>query len=487
MPSAFWRIKPPQPAATQSGINRVLGPWQLIALGIGVSLGFGLFAVTGIAAGQYAGPAVGLSFLFAAIVAAFVALSYAELASMFPNAAGSAYSYAYAGLGEGIAWGIGWCLFLAYLVTLGAIAGSWASYLASFLAEWHVYLDPRLVASTGTPVHMADGTTAKAFMSVPAVVAIFAMVGLLMGGVQESSRINSIIVLLKVAVVTIFILACLPHGQLANYHPFLPANTGAWGHYGWSGVISGASLVFAAYLGFDLVSSAARDTRNPKKNLPLGILGTLGICTLLYVLFSFVLVGVVNFHNLAHDASPAATAMDAIHMPIVAQVVKGGILIGFFAGIYGILFGMSRSIMTMAEDGLLPPIFARTNAKGVPVAAVLTLASLASILAAFFSVGALGNMVSLGTLLAFMVVSVAVIVLRYRRPTVERPFKVAGGAWLIPMLALISCSVVLVGMDGATWLRFGIGLAIGGAIYVFYGQHHSKLVKENKPIPTMPL
>ncbi|QDH15389.1 amino acid permease [Oecophyllibacter saccharovorans] len=486
MLSSIWRLKPSTPSAPGSSAKRVLGPWQLIALGVGTSLGAGLFAITGIAAGQYAGPAVALSFLFAALASAFVALSYAELASMFPNAAGSAYSYAYAGLGEGIAWGIGWCLFIAYLVTLSLVAGSWSSYLTSLLAEWGIVLDPRIVASTGTLVTMPDGSHARAFINLPAIIAIFAMTALHLGGVRESSKVNTLLVGLKVAMVTVFIIACLPHVDLRNYHPYLPENTGQFGQFGWSGILSGASLVFAAYLGFDIVSSAARDTREPRKNLPIGILGTLGVCACIYVTFSAVLVGVVNFHQLAHDASPAATAMNAIHMPVLAQIVKLGILIGFFAVLYGVLFGLSRSIMTMAEDGLIPPVFSRTTRNGAPWAALIGLAITSSMLGAVLSINALGNMVSLGTLLAFIVVCIAVLILRYRRPQAERPFRMPGGPWCIPLLGILSCLAVLSGMDLMTWLRFGVALALGAAIYFLYGIRHSKLACKGSPQPFEP-
>lgn len=473
------RTEAAQASVAQANHRRVLGPWQLIALGVGTSLGAGIFAITGIAAGQNGGAAVSICFLIAAIACSFVGMAYAELSSMFPNASGSAYAYASEGIGEGFAWAIGWCLLAAYMLALSMVASSWAGYLASFLQEWGIILDPRFLAPTGTLVHLPGGVTASAFFNLPAVLAICGMAALQLGGVQESTRLNAFMVALKVGVIITFILACVPKINLANYHPYLPANTGQFGHFGWSGVLRGAALVFCAYPGFDIVASAARETRNPQRNLPIGLLGTLAICACIYIVFSGVLVGTVNYRALAHDPSPVATAMNAVGIPWLAELVKLGILIGFFAVLYGVLFGQSRSLLNMAEDGLIPPIFKRvTPHTKAPWGALVGLAGLSSLLGACLTLDALGNIISMGFLLTFIMVCASVIVLRYRRPQAERPFRIPGGNWLIPCLGILSCAGVLMGMDSATWARMAIWGVVGVVIYFCYGKRHSHQVRE---------
>ncbi|QDH14491.1 amino acid permease [Formicincola oecophyllae] len=482
----MWRTKPI--AATETGsLARVLGAHHLICLGVGTSLGAGLFAITGVAAGQNAGPAISLAFILAALACALVGLCYAELSAMFPNAAGSAYSYAYSGIGEGVAWFIGWCLVTGYTVGMAAIASSWSGYLASFIGRWGLGLDPRFLAATGTPVTMPDGAAAHAFLNMPAALIVLAVTVLLFSGTKESSRVNAILVALKVGVIIAFVLACVPLINTANYHPYIPANAGQFGHFGWSGVFRGAALVFFAYIGFDIVASAACETRNPRRNMPIGILGSLGVCAVVFSLFSAILVGVINYKSLALDASPVATAMNATHMPWLAETVKAVILVGFLAGLYGLLFSQSRTLFTLAEDGLLPSAFTRlTKNTKSPWVALATLGGFGAVLAGGFSLDALGSLTSISVLCAFSIVCLCLTLLRLRNPDAERPFKVPGGAYLVPGLGLAACLLSIASMGLRTWCALGVVLALGAAIYGFYGRSHSKLAQQAAEGATQP-
>ncbi|MXV44275.1 amino acid permease [Saccharibacter sp. 17.LH.SD] len=476
MSMPLWRTKPIAPHTDQQdGLKRVFGPWRLIAMGVGVTVGAGLFSLTGVVAGQNAGPAVTLSFLIAAIAASFAGLCYAELSGMIP-AGGSAYAYAYAGLGEGTAWIIGWDLILEYTVGAAAVASSWSSYLASLLRGWGIIIDPRLLAPPSTPVTMPDGSTAHAWFNAPSIIIICAITALLMRGTSESARFNTLVVMLKILVITSMVVACVPFIQLSHFHPFIPPNQGEFGHFGPSGILRAAGMAFFAYIGIDIVSTAAQDTRDPQRNMPIGILGSLAACAVIYIIFSTMLVGVVDFHTLANDPSPVATAMDTVHMPWLAAIVKIGVTLGYISGMYGLLIGQSRIALNMARDGLIPPAFGRLNKRSqTPWTAHILTAIASSILAACLPIGALGAMTAIGTLLAFVIVCAGVTALRLRNPDVPRRFRVPGGPFLVPALGILSCGVVMASIGTMTWVRLLIWLVLGLVIYFTYSIKHSHL------------
>lgn len=476
MKTPFWRTKPIVAKNEESsGLRRVLGPWQLIALGVGVTIGAGLFSLTGVAAGQYAGPAVTLSFLIAALACAFAGLCYAELAGMIP-AAGSAYTYAYTAMGEGIAWIIGWDLILEYTVNASAVASSWSGYFASLLRGWGITIDPRLLYAPGTMVTLPNGHTVSAWLNAPSIFIMCAVTLLLMRGTNESSRINVAIVILKLLIIASVTFVCLPHINMSHFQPIIPPNDGTFGHFGVSGMMRAAGMIFFAYIGFDIVSTAAQDSQNPQRNIPVGILGSLAICAIIYAVFSFVIVGVVDYHHMAHDANPVATVMDSLHIPWFSSVIKLGITIGYISVIYGLLMGQSRVSLAMAQDGLIPTLFSRLNARSkTPWSSHIITAIIGSLLSALLPIDILGKMTSIGTLLAFIIVCAGVMVLRIRAPQAPRRFRAPGGTLTVPLLGIISCGAVILSMDGMTWLRLLCWLALGMLIYVFYGIRHSRL------------
>ncbi|GBQ07823.1 amino acid permease [Saccharibacter floricola] len=481
MTTPFWRTKPiAAEEKNQTGLRRVLGPWQLIALGIGVTIGAGLFSVTGVAAGQYAGPAVTLSFLIAALACTFAGLCYAELAGMIP-AAGSAYTYAYTAMGEGIAWIIGWDLILEYTVNASTVASSWSGYFASLLQGCGISLDPRLLYATGTPVTLPDGHTASAWLNAPSIFIMFAVTFLLMRGTSESSKINAIVVVLKLLIIAGVTIVCLPHIQMSHFHPFIPPNNGTFGHFGPSGVMRAAGMIFFAYIGFDIVSTAAQDSQNPQRNIPIGILGSLALCAVIYAIFSCVIVGVVDYRQMAHDANPVATVMDSIHLPWFSSLIKLGITLGYMSVIYGLLMGQSRVSLAMAQDGLIPACFKRLNPRSkTPWISHIITAIIGSALSACLPIDILGKMTSIGTLLAFILVCAGVMVLRIRAPHAPRRFRAPGGMVTVPLLGILSCGAVILSMDGMTWIRLICWLIIGMVIYVFYGARRSTLNTQNR-------
>ena len=439
------------------GLRRSLGSANLVALGIGAIIGAGLFSLTGIAAADYAGPAVVISFLIAAFGCALTGLCYSELAGMIPSA-GSAYAYAYAALGELMAWIIGWDLLLEYAVGAGTVAVSWSSYVQSLLHGWGLDLPHWL---TGAPA-------AGGVLNLPAVLIILALSLLLIGGISESARVNAVIVVIKVAVVLTVIGVGAFYVQGANYHPFLPANTGTFGAFGWSGILRGAGVVFFAYLGFDAVSTTAAEARNPQRTMPIGILGSLVICTILYVAFAIVLTGMVNYKAMHGDASPVATAIDRTPFVWLQVTVKIGIILGFTSVILVGLLGQSRVLFAMAQDRMVPAIFGRLHAtRRTPYICHLVMMVLTSLLAAFVPVEALGRMTSVGTLLAFAIVCGGVLMLRIREPARQRPFRVPWSP-VTPLLGIAVCLLMMVFLPGTTWLRLAAWFAVGIVVYFAY-------------------
>jgi len=476
-PGALWRRKSIE-SLTQSDeahdLRRALGAWDLVALGIGCTIGAGLFSLTGIAASENAGPAVVISYLVAAIGCGFAGLCYSELASMIPIA-GSAYTYAYATLGELVAWIIGWDLVLEYAVGAATVAVSWSRYVNSLLHDFGLGLPPRLIASPFETVKLADGSMASGIANLPAVFVIVAISLLLMRGISESSRVNAVIVVVKLCVIVAVIGFGIPYINTANYTPFIPPNTGTFGQFGISGIMRAAGTIFFAYVGFDAVSTAAQETKHPERDMPIGILGSLAICTIAYMGFSLVLTGMLNYKAMLNDAAPVASAIDITPFHWLKLAVKIGIIGGFTSVILVLLLGQSRVFYAMSRDGLLPRLFSDIHPSWrTPWRSNLLFMGLTSVLCAFLPISELGHMTSIGTLLAFVIVCAGVLILRHREPGRERRFRVPGGV-VLPILGIISCTALMASLDGLTWIRLFVWLLIGFVIYFGYGRRHSRL------------
>jgi APA family basic amino acid/polyamine antiporter len=452
----------PIDAKADAGLKRSLGAPSLVALGIGAIIGAGLFSLTGIAAGQYAGPAVVISFAIAAVGCALTGLCYSELAAMIPSA-GSAYAYAYAALGEFVAWIIGWDLILEYSVGAATVAVSWSTYLASLLHGWGI----------DVPHWLAAAPTDGGVLNLPAagIVALLSLV--LVGGIGESATVNTVIVVVKVAVVLTVIGVGAFYIKGANFHPFIPPNAGHFGEYGWSGILRGAGVVFFAYLGFDAVSTTAGEAKNPQRTMPVGILGSLVICTVLYVAFAVVLTGLVPYADLKGDAAPVATAIDHTPFGWLQVVVKLGVIAGFTSVLLVGLLGQSRIVFAMAEDGMLPKVLGRLHpVRKTPWVANLTLMLLTGGLAALAPIEALAKMTSIGTLLAFAIVCGGVLVLRWREPDRERPFRMPGSPYT-PALGIAMCLLLMASLPLSTWVRLLAWFALGLVVYVAYAHRRA--------------
>ncbi len=457
-------------------LKRTLSATSLIALGIGAIIGAGLFSLTGIAAAENAGPAVVLSFVVAAIGCAFAGMCYSELAAMIP-VAGSAYTYTYATMGEFVAWIIGWDLVLEYAVAASVVAVSWSRYVGSFLSDFGIHLPARLAACPWDVITLADGTQAHGMINIPAMVIICIVSILLMLGIKESTTVNSVIVVVKLAVVLTFISVGIHYIKRENYVPFIPPNTGHFGEFGWSGIMRAAAVIFFAYIGFDTVSTAAQEARNPKKDIPIGIIGSLIICTILYLAFSFVLTGMVNYKAMKGDAAPVATAINLTPYPWLQMMVKFGIISGFTSVILVLLLGQSRVFYSMSRDGLLPQLFSEIHPQWkTPWRSNLLFMAFISVFAGFFPISKLGHMTSIGTLLAFVIVCVGVLILRYTQPDVPRPYRVPCVP-VFPILGILVCLSMMSSLDSETWIRLVVWLVIGLFIYFNYSRTHSKLNK----------
>lgn len=460
-----------------SSLRRVLGPVGLIAFGVGVIIGAGLFSITGTVAAAYTGPAITLSFAIAAIGCAFAGLCYAEFASMIP-VAGSAYTYSYATMGELIAWIIGWDLVLEYTVAAITLSISWSQYFVKFLGSMGIVLPQSLTACPW------DG----GIINVPAACIVLFMSLFLIRGTRESARVNNIIVALKVAVIVLFVVLGWRYIDTSNYVPYLPQNTGNLGEFGWSGVLRGAAIVFFAFLGFDAVSTAAQETRNPKRDMPLGILLSLLICTVLYVLFGHVMTGVAHYTEFAGQQGIAPVAVAVEHMgrpdatgavipafPWLNKAVMLAILFGYCSVILVLLMAQSRIFMSMSRDGLLPPVFSkihgrfRTPARN-NVICMLVVASLGSVVPARIA----GEMTSIGTLLAFTLVCAGVLIVRKTMPHVPRTFRTPLVPF-IPVAGILTCLSLMIFLPADTWIRLVLWMLIGLDIYSAYGVRHSRL------------
>jgi len=485
----------------EHSLKRALGPINLVTLGIGAIIGAGIFVLTGSAAAKYAGPAIVLSFVLSGIACVFAGLCYAEFASLIPIA-GSAYTYGYATLGEIFAWVIGWDLILEYAFGAATVASGWSGYVLSFLEDFGIRIPPRLTLAPSEKLVFFQGhwehlERIKDMLkaqhinadSLPQqtglfnLVAFLAIVGvtiLLVIGIKESANFNSAIVIVKVSIVLMFIgiagIFALNHPSLvwANWHPFIPPNGGKFGEYGWSGIARGASVIFFAYIGFDAVSTAAQEARNPQKDMPFGILGSLVICTILYILVSGLLTGVVSYSDL-NVSDPVALGIDATGVVWARFLVKLGAIFGLATVMLVMLLGQSRVFYSMSHDRLLPEWAGAVHPRfRTPWISTILVGSFVAVFAALVPIDILGELVSIGTLLAFVIVCAGVWRLRNSQPDLPRPFKTP---WvpLVPILGMVVSFGLMASLPLDTWIRLIVWLIIGMVIYFGYSRHHSRV------------
>lgn len=481
----LFRTKPLQQllseaSESEKGLKKTLTARSLVALGIGAIIGAGLFSITGIAAANHAGPSITISFVIAAVGCAFAGLCYAEFSSMIP-VAGSAYTYSFATMGEFIAWIIGWDLVLEYAVGAATVSISWSRYLVKFLSYYDLQISPSLTMSP------SEG----GIMNVPAVFIVMMMSLILMRGTKESSFINGLIVMIKVSIVLIFIALGWQYINPANLTPYIPENTGTFGEFGFSGIIRSAAIVFFAYIGFDAVSTAAQEAKNPGRDMPIGTLLSLVICTILYILFAHVMTGVANYKQFGgiDGIAPVAVAID--HMghpgpdgtivpdfPWMNKAIILAILGGYASVILVMLMGQSRVFFSMSHDGLVPKMFSEVHKKfRTPARNNFLFMMLVSVFAAFIPANVVGEMTSIGTLFAFILVCIGVIVMRRKQPDAPRAFKTPLVP-LVPILGVLTCLFMMVFLPLDTWIRLVAWMMVGFDLYLFYGMRHSHLNKE---------
>ncbi len=496
-------------------LKRSLTAMNLTLLGIGAIIGAGIFVLTGTAAANFAGPAIVFSFIIAGLGCLFAGLCYAEFASMIP-VAGSAYTYGYATLGELVAWIIGWDLILEYLFAASTVAVGWSGYFTAFLSSVGIHLPaawagaPFTVEGTHTLVRaqlcvdpatggvavdavtrtaitiencVASGfTLGQGVLNLPAMLMVLALTALLVLGIKESAKFNNIIVYVKVAIVLLVIAFGIKYVNTANWVPFIPPNTGEAGHFGWSGILRGAGVIFFAYIGFDAVSTAAQEAKNPQRDLPIGILGSLAVCTVLYIAMALVMTGMAHYSEL-NVAHPVYVAIEKAGPALawLGFLVNIGAIAGLASVVLVMLMGQPRIFYAMSRDGLLPKMFGKVHPKyGTPWIATIITGIVAALVAGIFPIALLGELVSIGTLLAFVIVCGGIWVLRVKRPELDRPFRTPLVP-LVPILGIAICGYMMYGLPADTWIRLGVWMALGLLIYFGYGMKHSRLGKlENK-------
>jgi basic amino acid/polyamine antiporter, APA family len=457
------------------GLKRALGSMDLVLLGIGAIIGTGIFVLTGQAAADNAGPAVVLSFVAAGIASGFAGLCYAEMASMIPIA-GSAYTYSYATMGELVAWIIGWDLILEYLVASAAVSVGWSGYAVAFVHDVFGFTLP--AAWTRAPFVYDEALgqfhATGAVLNIPAMLITFVITVILVRGIKESARFNAVIVVIKLAVVLLFIGFCAPYIHRANWHPFIPPEQ-SHGHFGFSGIMRGAARVFFAYIGFDAVSTAAQETKNPQRDLPFGILGSLAVCTVLYVAVSLVLTGVVSYTQLGVP-HPIAVGVEATGQRWLATLVEIGAIAGLSSVMLVMMMGQPRIFFSMAVDGLFPPIASRVHPRfGTPWITTIITGVAVMLAGGLLPVGVLSQLTSVGTLFAFVLVSLGVLILRRKRADLPRGFRVPGGDYLVPICGVLTSLYLMLQETTGTLVRLFGWMAIGLAVYALYGRKHSVL------------
>ncbi|MBV6501715.1 MAG: putative amino acid permease YhdG [Prosthecobacter sp.] len=477
----LFRTKPvehlhAEAADDSHGLKRVLSRMSLVSLGIGAVIGTGIFVLTGHAAADYAGPAVALSYVLSGLGCLFAGLCYAEYAASIPIA-GSAYTYTYATLGEFMAWIIGWDLILEYLFAAATVAVGWSKHFIPFMKDFFGVALPEQWCRA--PLDYVDGKIVQTehFVNVPAILLVWVICALLIVGMKESARFNNVMVAVKVTIILLIIGLGWGYINWDNLTPFIPENTGEIGKFGWSGVGKGAAVIFFAYIGFDAVSTAAQETRNPQKDMFWGMIGSLGVCAVLFVGVSIVLCGMVSYKELHVDA-PVVYALEKVagdSLKWLRMSVEIAVLAGLSSVILVMLMGQPRVFFSMARDGLLPQAFARVHPKyGTPHITTLVTGAVCSLLAGFLPLNLLGELVSIGTLLAFTVVCVGILVLRRTRPDMPRPYRTP---WVpfVPVMGALICIGQTLLLPADTWLRLLIWMALGIVIYFAYGRHHSRL------------
>jgi basic amino acid/polyamine antiporter, APA family len=455
------------------GLNRALSAVNLTALGIGAIIGAGIFVLSGKVAAQNAGPAIIISLIISGFGCAFAGLCYAEFASLIPIS-GSAYTYAYATLGEFLAWIIGWDLILEYLFAASTVAVGWSGYVVSFLKDLGIVIPPQLTAPTFVSFYQVASQ-----INLPAMAVVVFVTVLLVLGIKGSALFNNIMVFVKVSAIIVFVSIGFAFVSIHHWHPFIPPNTGEFGHFGWSGILRGAGIIFFAYIGFDAVSTAAQESKNPQRDMPIGIMGSLAICTILFILVAMVLTGVVSYTQL-NVPDPIAVGVNAMGQGMfwLRPIIKIAIIAGLSSVILVLLMAQPRIFFSMANDGLLPAGLSKVHPKfKTPYISQILTGIIAVVLAGMLPISTLGELVSIGTLLAFVIVCAGIIVLRKTRPEIHRPFKTPFVP-LVPALGIFFCALQMVFLAGDTWLRLIIWMAVGFTVYFLYSRRHSKVRKD---------
>ncbi len=455
-------------------LHRALGPWQLIALGIGAIIGAGIFVITGHAAATYAGPGVVISFMIAGLGCFFAGLCYAEFACMIP-VAGSAYTYTYATMGRFLAWFIGWNLVLEYLAAASTVAVGWSGYFVQLLSQLGITI-PRAVSSAPLAMtSLTDISFTGSVLNLPAVLVVGLATTMLVIGIKASAQFNAVMVVIKLVIVVLVIGFGLPLIMGSNLEPFIPPNTGTWGEFGWSGVFRATGVIFFAYIGFDAVSVAAQEARNPQRDMPIGILGSLLICTLLYILMSLTMTGLAHYTDL-NVAYPVFVAINNAgpQLAWLGFLVNVGAVVGLASVVLVLLLGQSRVFYAMSRDGLIPPLYCQIHPTfRTPWIGTIVTGMFAGLLAGLVPLSILGELVSIGTLLAFTIVCAGILVLRIARPDYHRPFRTPL-VWIVAPLGMAMCIFMMAFLPIDTWLRLLVWTIIGLVIYFFYGQYHAK-------------